>query len=124
LVLSAAIARARVPVAFVGGNCHECSDDATLVVGDRHYCDDHAAIALARSGSPAPAAPVDDVCIAGSPAIYGICGDNDCVCYDSAKSLAAHVLAMADDAYLVGHPEWLEIVADADQVARGWKITR
>ena len=28
-------------------------------------------------------------------------------------SLAAHVLAMADDAYLVGHPKWPEIVKDA-----------
>ncbi len=28
-------------------------------------------------------------------------------------SLAEHVLAMADDAYLVGHPEWIEIVEEA-----------
>ncbi len=29
------------------------------------------------------------------------------------NSLAEHVLAMADDAYLVGHPEWVEIVEEA-----------
>lgn len=28
-------------------------------------------------------------------------------------SLAEHVLAMADDAYLIGHPEWVEIVEEA-----------
>jgi hypothetical protein len=28
-------------------------------------------------------------------------------------ALAKHVLAMADDAYLVGHPEWIEIVREA-----------
>lgn len=27
--------------------------------------------------------------------------------------LAEHVLAMADDAYLTGHPEWIEIVEEA-----------
>lgn len=28
-------------------------------------------------------------------------------------ALATHIVAMADDAYLVGHPEWLEIVEEA-----------
>lgn len=28
-------------------------------------------------------------------------------------ALAQHVLAMADDSYLTGHPEWIEIVAEA-----------
>jgi len=32
------------------------------------------------------------------------------------SKLARHILAMADDAYLVGHPEWLEIVKDAQKV--------
>lgn len=31
----------------------------------------------------------------------------------SACKLAEHVLAMADDAYLMGHPEWAAIVDDA-----------
>jgi hypothetical protein len=31
----------------------------------------------------------------------------------SAYRLAEHVLAMADDAYLMGHPEWAEIVDEA-----------
>jgi len=30
--------------------------------------------------------------------------------------LAEHILAMADDTYLTGHPEWYEIVADAERV--------
>ena len=30
-----------------------------------------------------------------------------------AKALIEHVLAMENDAYLVGHPEWEFIVADA-----------
>jgi len=29
------------------------------------------------------------------------------------RSLAEHVLALADDAYLAGHPEWREIVREA-----------
>lgn len=29
------------------------------------------------------------------------------------RALCEHVLAMADDGYLEGHPEWMEIVADA-----------
>jgi hypothetical protein len=64
-----------------------------------------AAIALARSGSAAPVAPFS-------------------YAKTNLDALVSHVLAMADDAYLVGHPEWLEIVADADQAARGQKITR
>ncbi len=30
--------------------------------------------------------------------------------------LAEHILSMADDDYLLGHPEWYEIVADAEKV--------
>jgi len=30
--------------------------------------------------------------------------------------LAAHIIAMANDAYLVGHPEWLEIVKEAQSL--------
>jgi len=32
---------------------------------------------------------------------------------DPHERLAKHVLAMEDDSYLTGHPEWLEIVSDA-----------
>lgn len=32
---------------------------------------------------------------------------------DAYRSIVAHVLAMADDAYLMGHPEWCEIVKEA-----------
>lgn len=28
-------------------------------------------------------------------------------------ALARHITAMADDSYLVGHPEWLEMVTEA-----------
>lgn len=35
---------------------------------------------------------------------------------DAGVRLAEHVLAMADDAYLTGHPEWDEIVKDAKEV--------
>lgn len=34
----------------------------------------------------------------------------------AAVKLAEHVLAMADDDYLLGHPEWYDIVADAERV--------
>ena len=34
----------------------------------------------------------------------------------AAVALARHVVAMADDAYLIGHPEWGAIVAEA----RAW----
>jgi hypothetical protein len=30
--------------------------------------------------------------------------------------LAQHIVAMADDAYLTGHPEWLEIVSEAQKL--------
>lgn len=33
----------------------------------------------------------------------------------AAEKLIMHVLAMADDAYLTGHPEWQEIVKDAEE---------
>lgn len=33
----------------------------------------------------------------------------------AAEKLILHVLAMADDAYLTGHPEWQEIVKDAHE---------
>lgn len=33
------------------------------------------------------------------------------------QKLAQHVLAMQDDAYLMGHPEWAEIVKDAVKAA-------
>jgi len=32
------------------------------------------------------------------------------------KELVDHILTMADDAYLIGHPEWMEIVQEARQV--------
>lgn len=35
--------------------------------------------------------------------------------FDAAMALVRHVLAMRNDAYLDGHPEWLAIVADADK---------
>jgi hypothetical protein len=31
----------------------------------------------------------------------------------TSTKLAAHILAMADDAYLQGHPEWPELVTEA-----------
>lgn len=31
--------------------------------------------------------------------------------------LVGHILALKDDAYFLGHPEWLEIVNDAEKVA-------
>ena len=34
-----------------------------------------------------------------------------------ALALAQHILDVGDDAYLVGHPEWCEIVAEAALVA-------
>ena len=33
-------------------------------------------------------------------------------CHDEAKVALQHIRAMADDAYLIGHPEWAEIVAE------------
>ena len=30
--------------------------------------------------------------------------------------LAEHLLAMADDAYLQGHPEWGELIKEAEQL--------
>lgn len=33
------------------------------------------------------------------------------------KKLVAHILSMKDDAVLSGHPEWLEIVKDAEEIA-------
>jgi len=33
------------------------------------------------------------------------------------KELIDHILAMKDDAYLVGHPEWNEIVKTAEKLA-------
>ena len=35
------------------------------------------------------------------------------------RLLAQHVIAMADDAYLTGHPEWAEIVKDARNALKG-----
>lgn len=32
---------------------------------------------------------------------------------DKALKLAQHIIAMADDSYLTGHPEWFHIVEDA-----------
>ena len=32
------------------------------------------------------------------------------------RRLIDHILAMKDDAYLVGHPEWLEIVEEANDL--------
>jgi hypothetical protein len=40
-------------------------------------------------------------------------GEGQAVVERSPLSLAEHILAMADDAYLIGHPEWLEIVKEA-----------
>lgn len=37
---------------------------------------------------------------------------------DPAKHLAKHILAMQDDDYLIGHPEWEEIVKDAELVLK------
>ena len=37
------------------------------------------------------------------------------------RDLRDHVLAMADDGYLEGHPEWLEIVAEA-RIANGEEL--
>lgn len=31
------------------------------------------------------------------------------------RALAKHIIVMADDAYLTGHPEWLAIVAEAER---------
>jgi hypothetical protein len=31
-------------------------------------------------------------------------------------ALAEHIRAMADDPYLTGHPEWLEIAAEAQRL--------
>ena len=33
-----------------------------------------------------------------------------------AAGLASHILAMADDAYFTGHPEWAEIVSEAQRI--------
>ena len=33
--------------------------------------------------------------------------------FDLLCALASHIVAMADDAYLVGHPEWIEITSEA-----------
>ena len=30
-------------------------------------------------------------------------------------NLAEHIINMADDAYLIGHPEWIEIVKEAEE---------
>jgi hypothetical protein len=34
------------------------------------------------------------------------------------KELARHILAMADDAYLTGHPEWQAIVDETINIAK------
>ncbi len=39
--------------------------------------------------------------------------------YEAMRALANHIIAMADDAYLTGHPEWLEIVEEALALAEG-----
>lgn len=36
----------------------------------------------------------------------------------SLVKLANHILAMADDAYLTGHPEWAEIVSEAKAIEK------
>lgn len=33
-------------------------------------------------------------------------------------ALRNHIMSMADDAYLTGHPEWLEIVAEAERLPK------
>lgn len=35
-------------------------------------------------------------------------------------TLVQHILAMADDAYLLGHPEWVEILRDCYRVMDLW----
>jgi hypothetical protein len=39
------------------------------------------------------------------------------------RQLSQHIIAMADDAYLSGHPEWQTIVADARRAAEVSAIT-
>ncbi len=35
---------------------------------------------------------------------------------ESIKALLAHIASMADDVYLTGHPEWLEIVKESKEL--------
>jgi hypothetical protein len=35
---------------------------------------------------------------------------------EEAKDLCEHIIAMADDSYLMGHPEWEEITTEASNV--------
>ena len=37
------------------------------------------------------------------------------------EELVNHLLTMADDAYLMGHPEWQEIIQEAQQVKANLK---
>lgn len=39
------------------------------------------------------------------------------------NNLVNHILAMADDAYLIGHPEWMEIVKEAQKIKDNEKST-
>lgn len=49
----------------------------------------------------------DDECLANARLIAGA---------PDGYALAEHIIAMADDSYLEGHPEWLEIVKEARAV--------
>lgn len=41
---------------------------------------------------------------------------------ESFLALATHIMAMKDDAYLTGHPEWNELVKQAKKVLKAENI--